>query len=314
MSAMLRRTHPYIFHSSKKLTYETVRKVHFKKDRSRGAHLRATIAAKKCTLFHLIRSIDDKLQIYQGPLRENECLRDVTFLGLPEFSDDLLIANHIQANTNATLSARKAVWMWLMQVQVLEQCARAIDQFTNTGLCIINPFEERVTEGIKNHFKKLPFLNFLSPLEKYIIINAYITYRREKLIVDVERSPEAFYFGITKPTSSIVEFRDMSYGAREGWTWGGLVREREYRDTVIDGALWRSTRFIETFRPGRKEECLVIFMCNDGHAISWRMDGLVPPCPHCKQYFKDQQSAFPNGLNAKHCGCLDLMFIDFSPI
>ena len=316
MSAILRRTHPYIFHSSKKLSYKTVHQVYFNNERTHGALLRKTIEAKKCTLLHLLRSIDDKLQIYHGPLRENICLRHVTFLGMPEMTDELcIIANHIQANTNATLSATKKVWMCLMEVQVLHQCDSAIHRFRNIGLCIINPFEERVKEGIKNHFKKLPFLNFLSPVEKYIIINAYITYRREKSIVDGVRYAEPFYFGITEPTSADVEFRDMCYGVREGWRWGGLVCERKYNDILINGVLWRSTRPVITYRPGRKEDCSAIFMSNDGHTIHWRTDATIAPCADCKQYFKVIRSAFSSYASYIQtsirpnidCGCLNLM-------
>ena len=298
MSAVLRRNHPYLFHSAKKHTYDSVRKTYFNGGRIDPPHLRETISKQRYKLNELITIIDDQHRIYQGPLRQWDCLQDIGFLGCPELSEDLRVANHISANTCADWKATRKVWMCLMKIQVLEEVGRALHRFRDIQVGIINMCEVRVKEGVKNHFKKLSFLKILSAKEKFIIVHAYVKYRREMLMGHGAIYPEPFYYGITTPTAHRIEFQDLALGLRQGWPWGGLVCRED------------KNRKIKTYKPGRKHQCVAVYMYTDGRLEAWRVDGLLPPCPHCVWYYeyckKYEPERFPRGLKAEHCGCLDM--------
>ena len=263
--------------------------------------LQGAISKKKCELVNSIRCVDPEQRIFQGPLREIEYPQDINFLGHPHLPDEeglIIMANQLQANTSAKPWELNSICICLIEIKVLHECARTLSHFREQiGMVVINPFEERFIQSIKNYFSNFAFLKgLLSKLEKYIIVNAYINNCRQQSHPKLGKSGERYTMLKLRrgqqDKSRDVEIRDMELlrgkGKGKGLKWGGIVCEKSFKEPYIDdatGFMWRSSRVAKTYRKGSKKDCVVICTSvnNRDKLICWRADGLKAPCAKCKE-------------------------------
>lgn len=181
MSAVLRSRFPFLFHSSKKHTYRRVCNKYVNCERDDPPKLRKVLLEKRQHLCYLISKIDPEHNIYEGPLRDHDCLEELLSDYIP-FDRLLRVANQITAKTGIDTHSAESedlceVWSTLMKIISLHECGEALYDFkTNLRVGVINIQSERFRKACESYFAS--WSNIFSLEERYVLVYSDMWNRR----------------------------------------------------------------------------------------------------------------------------------------
>ena len=303
----------YYSHKTKQHNFPSV-KLNLDIEDKFHASLKACIRGRKQALHKVLSDIDISFALYEGPLTEGMCVRDLNIMGfgcpISSFNDPLLqIANHIHASCWEPQDDQDGhtiiyeLKTYLMQVLILQECGKALHRFKQSDGCVvINPYEERFKHAI-THFKSWfdyadrKLFYFLFSTEEYLVIlHAYISHRRKTLFDLNYKFPKRTCTSFTYFTPILLwhgcdmEERDIEWMkmTRE-CRWGGYIEEKFYADTIKDGLYCCPQKMQKNYRVGLKQECVVVnVLPNEKDLVWWQLNGKkgTPPCPNCRAYSK----------------------------
>ena len=265
------------------------------------------ITSIKHDLQKVLSEMNISQALYEGPLREGFCVRNLNIMGFgcptSSFNDPLLqIANHIHASSwepQADQDGHSILYelhTCLMQVLILQECAKVLYNFKqNDGCVVINIYEERFKRAIshfKSWFTRKLFSRLFSPEEYFVLLHAYISHRRKTLFELDYQFPKTkiIFTRILLWSGGVVEDRDIEWmQTTKDWRWGGYIREKFYADEINDGCYSLPRKMEKNYRVGLKEDCVVVkVLPNEKDIVWWHagVGGKQTPCPNCRAYSK----------------------------